>query len=129
MRRLIYNVFSTDAALMALLPGGLFGDRAEIPSDTLRPFGILTHEGPNPGVSRMMQSRSFLWVHDEPGDYTRIDAVLKMAREVLLTAVPTSLNGVWLNDVRWEGVSPDLFDDTRRTNVKNAAFLLTGNGL
>jgi hypothetical protein len=129
MRRLIYNIWSTNAGLMALLPGGLFGDRVEIPSETLRPFGILTHEGPLPGMASHLQSRTTLWVHDEPGDYTRIDAALKEAKNVLLAAVPATLNGVWLNDVQWEGVSLDLFDDTRRTNVKNAAFLLTGNGL
>ncbi len=129
MRRLVYNLFKTNAPFMALLPGGLYGDRVEFAIPEAKPFGVLTHEGPLPGVSRHRQYRSVLWVHDEPGDYTRIDAVLRAAEVLLAAAVPTSLNGVWLNDVAWLGVSPDLSDEVRRTNVKTVTFLLTGNGM
>lgn len=129
MRRLVYNLLSTNAPFMALLPGGLFGDRAEFPVPLEKPFGVLLHEGPLPGVRSHRQYRSALWVHDEPGDYTKIDEVLRAAEILLVAAVPVSLNGVWLNDVQWTGVSGDLSDDARRTNVKNTNFLLTGNGM
>lgn len=128
VRKLIYNLWSTHAPLMDLLPGGLYGDRAEFTTE-IKPFGVLIHQGPLPGISSHMQARTTLWVHDEPGDYTRIDEALRVARNYLLSAVPVLLDGVWLNDVRWEGTSDDLLDTERRTNVKNATFLLTGSGM
>lgn len=114
---------------MALLPGGLHGDRGlEFVPDE-KPFAVLTFEGPNPGMSRVKQMRGFLWVHDEVGDYTKIDDVLKAARDIIPETIQHFHEGVWLIEASWEGDSPDSFDDIRRTNVKNAAFLLTGSGL
>lgn len=129
MRRLVYDVYATNGPFMALLPGGLFGDRQEFQVPEAKPFGVLLSEGPLPGVKTHRQYRSQLWVHDEPGDYTRIDNVLKEAENLLTAVLPRTLNGVWLNDVQWLGVSGDLSDDARRTNVKYVTFLLTGNGM
>lgn len=132
MRRLIYDLLTTggdDAFTTLYLPGGLFGDRPEIPLDNPKPFGVLAHEGPIPGIGSHVQSRFSLWVHDEPGDYTLIDEALKALRPLVVGSTPRQLNGVWLNEASWESTSSDLFDDTRRTNVKYSTFLLTGSGM
>lgn len=132
MRSLVYHVLSSDAVLMGLLPGGLYGDRALDTIPASRPFAVLMHEGPNPVPAsgyRLSQVRSTLWVHDDVGDYTRIDSALKLAREIVLAAVPRVYQGIWLIEAEWLGNSPDLSDDVRGTNTKNAAFLLTGSGL
>lgn len=134
MRRLIYNLLTAvpnepGSYKMLWLPGGLFGDRAEFETPVDKPFGVLTHEGPLPGVSRHQQARFSLWVHDEPGDYTRIDNALKVLRPLVVGSTPRTLNGVWLTEAQWTSTSGDLFDAERRTNVKYSTFLLTGSGM
>lgn len=132
MRSLVYDLLSKDAVFMGLLPGGLHGDRGLNTIAPPRPFAVLMHEGPNPVPAsgfRLSQVRTILWVHDDVGDYTRIDSALKLAREIVLSAVPRTHQGVWLIEAEWLGDSPDLSDDVRGTNTKNAAFLLTGSGL
>lgn len=130
MRRLIYDLLSSDATLMALLPGGLYGDRSLVETPSVKPFGVLMHEGPSNGMSaRVNRSTVVLWVHDEVGDYTRIEAALRRARALLLAAVQVEKNGVWLMEADWSGDSVDLYDDARGTNVKNATFPLVGSGL
>lgn len=129
MRKVFFNLLASDEAFMALLPGGLYGDRALDGTPTLKPFGIITMEGPTPGISRHWTGRATLWVHDSVGDYTRIDEILLAAKGILEPAPPTSLAGAWLSSVEWTGDSPDLFDDARGTNVKNAGYRLVGNGL
>lgn len=132
MRSLVYSLLSADPVFMGLVPGGLHGDRALDEVPPLRPFAVLMHEGPNPVPNsgfRLAQVRTNLWIHDEVGDYTRIDTALKLAREIVLSSVPTMRSGIWLINAEWLGDSPDLSDDVRGTNTKNAAFLLTGSGL
>lgn len=128
MRRLIYDLLSTDPNLMSMLPGGLWGDRA-VEGVPAKPFAIMTFNGPLPGVSRMRQTRLTLWVHDISTDYTRIDDVLKTARELILSSPPRKLGEVWMVAAEWEGDSTDLFDEARSTNTRNGVFLLTGSGL
>lgn len=128
MRRLIYDLLTGNVALMEKLAGGIQGDRAEGVPDTL-PFAVLRFEGVSKGVSRVNQTRLTVWVHDQNQDYTLIDEILKDIRALVEGAAPRMLNGVWLNEAEWEGDSIDLYDDVRRTNTRNAAFLLTGSGL
>lgn len=129
MRRLMYDLLSNDPTLTALLPGGLFGDRMEFEVPLAKPFCVLVHEGPFVGIGRARQARTTLWIHDEPGDYTKIDNALKYACALIESSAPRKLNGVWLTEAKWEGTSGDLLDEARRTNVKNATFLLTGSGM
>jgi hypothetical protein len=132
VRKLVYDLLFSSEEFMDLVPGGLYGDRALDIVPSLRPFAVLVHEGPMPvagSSNRLSQTRTSLWVHDEVGDYTRIDEALRIARSLVTQAVPHWHEGVWLMEVEWRGDSPDLFDDVRGTNTKNTAWLLTGSGL
>lgn len=129
MRRLIHTLLSTHQPLMDLLPGGLYGDRSLKDTPAVKPFGVLLHEGPSRGLGTVHRATTVLWVHDEVGDYTRIDDALKVARLHLAAQVQVSLNGIYLMQAEWQGDSVDLYDDARGTNVKNATFLLVGSGL
>jgi len=128
VRRLVYQALIADTTLMGLLPGGLAGDRVEGVPDTL-PFGVLTFEGPTPGVGKHRTWRCTFWAHGESQDYTDIDQVLLRVKTVMAGLAPSTLNGIWLTDVQWEGDSPDLHDEDRGTNVRTSAFLLAGSGL
>lgn len=129
MRRLIYSALTASAEFMALLPGGLTGDRSLVETPEAKPFGVLMYEGPTSGSVRIHRVTLRLWVHDEEGDYTRIDAALKTARSALAAAETMSLNGVHLLEARWQGDSADLYDDARGTNVKNSTYTLVGSGV
>lgn len=129
MRKVFYNLLAGNEAFMAMLPGGLYGDRSLDGTPALKPFGVITMEGPAPGLSRHWTGRGILWVHDAVGDYTRIDGILLAARGILEAAPPVLLAGTWLTSAEWTGDSTDLFDDARGTNVKNAGYRLVGNGL
>lgn len=127
MRRLIYSLMNADP-VGPMVPGGIFGDGSlEAPLE--RPFMNLTYRGPTPGLGRIRQMRAIVHVHDDIGDYTRIDDTLKVVRDVLLAAPVKTLNGVYLLDVQWEGDSDDLLDPERGTNMKNSTYLLTASGL
>jgi hypothetical protein len=129
MRKIVYKVLKDNAEFMALLPGGLYGDRALEGTPSAKPFAVLTFEGPTPGVGRHLRGRAYLWIHDNVGDFTRIDSVHKAARDLLESLPPIAFAGEWLTLAEWEGNSTDLFDDARGTNVKSAGYLLIGSGL
>jgi hypothetical protein len=63
-----------------------------------------------------------VWAHDEPGDYGRIDQILRAVEEELLG--PISLeNGV---RCRLDARSADLADDSFGTITRNSAFTIVG---
>lgn len=129
MRTLIYQWLSNDAGFTDIVEGGLYSDRSLEVVPSVKPFCVLMYEGPNPGMSRVRQMTLRAWVHDEPGDYLRIEEALKYLRDLLPTGLPRRQGDIWLMEAQWLGDSADLYDETRRTNVKNAVFLLTGSGL
>lgn len=128
MRRLVYQALTADTTLMGLLPGGLAGDRRQGVPD-VRPFGILTMEGPTPGIGKHRTWRATIWVHSDTEDFTAIDEALTRVKTVMESLPPRQLNGIWLTSVTWAGDSPDLHDEDRRTNVRTSAFLLAGSGM
>ena len=128
MRKVVYQLMQ-DPSVADFMVGGIFGDGALGDPPLLRPFLNLTHEGPFPGIGRMRQWRTTFTVHDDIGDYTRIDDGLKLIRAVMDNAAPFHFDGIWLNAVVWEGDSPDLLDTGRGTNMKYTTYLMTASGL
>lgn len=61
-----------------------------------------------------------LWVHDDPGDYLRIDSILIACQKELVGQVP---GGIY---AQWQGNSGDLADDVRGTIVRNSEYRLIG---
>lgn len=82
------------------------------------------NRGPFPGA---VERVSTIWVHDEPGDYSLIDAVIEN--------VKTALSGVQREAgtgeesgvcCRWIGDSQELADDGYHTITRNTSFQLNG---
>lgn len=88
-----------------------------------RPFIIVKVgvELPGPFPGSTVQSLT-LWVHDDPGDYMKIDSILKATRDALEGAVPESGGVV----CRWMGDSVDLADEGFKTICRNQTFQLNG---
>lgn len=76
--------------------------------------------GPFPGVTT---HNAILWVHDEPGSYLRIDAIIKALKALdVQVAVPGGVA------CRWIGDSTELADDGFHTITRNTSFQLQGRG-
>lgn len=95
-----------------------------------RPFINLQWSENNPGLGPMTRRSLVVWVHDEPGDYARIDAILLRIRAIFTgLEAAQAPEGGWLNSVRWETDSGDLRDETRGTILRTSTYLLIGSGM
>lgn len=107
----------------------LLGDRvySDVPEHPLKPFAVIRIGNEVPELhQREGASSTFaaVWVHDEPGSYTRIDDVLALIREAVLAKSDQS--GVDIFQAIWTGDSQDLADDFRKTFVKTTSYRLVG---
>lgn len=73
-----------------------------------------------PGISRQLVQ---VWAHDHPGDYLRIDDILRRVRG--------DLEGPMAGGVRceWRGMSFDLVDDGFATATKYATFNISAKSI
>jgi hypothetical protein len=96
------------------------GTLQETPTE--RPFEVLRFENETPELEEASFQDVTIWVHDNPGSYMNIDAILRQIRMTLEGPV-TSQEGIM---AIWQGDSPDLFDDERGTIVRNTSYRLVG---
>lgn len=104
--------------------GSVYGDGSLEVAPAAKPFVIIKmgpeNLGPFPGVS--FQDCT-IWVHDEPGDYLRIDSVLGDIKDRIAEgnrAIPGLVGAVW------QGDSADLADDGFKTITRNTNYRLAG---
>lgn len=121
-----YNRLSELPEFVALVPmssvyaaGSLTGSPATKPFVVVRldTLDVELNDADVPHVAR--QNLTFM-VHDEPGSYVRIDAILGVLRRWLPGSVPSAIACTWLGD------SGDLAEDTYGTIMKQAVFQVTG---
>lgn len=130
MRKLVWNLLTTDEALngLGITQESVFAETG-VDTPQMRPFLVTRWGTDEVGVSSVSRRLLTVWVHDEPADYTRIDAVITRVRAVLEAAVARQdPDGGWLVQVEWQGNSEDLSDDAHGTVVRNAAFRVVGSG-
>jgi hypothetical protein len=134
MRALIFQTLSTDPALNAL---GINANtihtnhNADTPNDT--PFIVIRYLATpqaefkdSPVISKPIQ----FWVHDTPGDYFRINQILKRLRVILSTLeTQGDPDGGYITDVLWQGNSDDFYDDEAKTINRYAQYQLTGSAV
>lgn len=100
-----------------------------------RPFIILRWGSTNVGLndwdtgvgSNLRQL--VVWVHDDPGDYVRIDQALDRVRTVLtlVRGTYTGTTGKYIGQATWNGDSDDLKDDIVGTITRNSSFTFIGS--
>lgn len=97
----------------------------------VRPLMVLRWQDTSPGMGRVNQRNLQVWVHDTPGDYTRIDRILKRVYVLLTTmfGVNTGDADSWITQIDWKGDSDDLDDDEAVTFCRYSNYTITGSGV
>lgn len=130
MRKTIYSILDGDLD-PSLLPGG-WHQHGSLDEAPVRPFGTYRLRVSTPGVVSSGLSREVgleLWVHDDPGSYTRIDGILGELEKVFKAVLHRSAaEGESISQTRFESRGPDLNDDGLRTIMKMTGFTLIGKG-
>lgn len=133
MRTLIRSALLADAPLatMGVVPEGVLAGDVDTP--IVRPFLNLRWGNTVQGLDVLMPRELVVWVHDEPGDYSRIDAILPALRRILTGIEATRWTEAsgqtgWVSVIEWNGDSGDLADDGHGTIVRTSAFSIIGSG-
>lgn len=103
------------------------GSLSASPAQNDRPFIVIRtgledpelNDGDAPAVTSQFAS---VWVHDNPGSYDQIDALLLLVRQALVGQVPDNTGIACV----WQGDSVELADDTYGTIVRNGNYRLLG---
>lgn len=129
MRAVIRQAIVNDATLQSLgvVENGVLSGDIDTPEP--RPFLNLKWGTTNPtpfgGVAQ--QTLLVIWVHDDPNDYERIDAICRRLRVLLPSLVGLQDVDDYVSQVTWTGDGIDLKDDGHRTVVRQANYLLNGS--
>lgn len=96
-----------------------------------RPFAVIHLGVFNPGMAHVKDGSCTIWIHDDGGDYDRIDQALQAIYGRLHGAEHVSEQGGSAELIRaeWTATSGDLFDPGFRTITKNSSYRLIGTGV
>jgi hypothetical protein len=96
-----------------------------------RRFGILKWGTTERGVGRVNSTTLEIWLYDKDPDYSAIGSALLRAR-ILLDALPgvqlDAAENAWCLDARWEGASPDGYDDMYKAVLRSESYTITASG-
>lgn len=125
-RSVVNEALANNTQLLAL---GMLADATfaanMIDTPTIRPFIVMRWEETTRAFARIGSQGLTIWVHDEVGDYTRIDAMLEIIKSVLTSIVHVAGgDGKTVTQIDWAGDSPDLYDDGFATISRNAGFIV-----
>lgn len=76
MRKTIYDALTSASAITAIIPAHRWFEAGAVVDQPKKPFGILRWIAPVPSSSGRWLNQLRVDVHDERGDYSRIDEVL-----------------------------------------------------
>lgn len=94
-----------------------------IDTPIVKPFVVMRWEDTTRSFGDIGTQGLTVWVHDDLGDYTRIDAMLERVKEILTAMVHVSgTDGRIVTQIDWAGDSPDLWDDGFQTITRNSGF-------
>lgn len=97
----------------------------------VRPLMVLRWQDTSPGLGPVNQRNLQVWVHDKPGDYTRVDRILKRVHALLTTMFGVNAGDAssWVSQIDWRGDSDDLNDDEAVTFCRYSNYTITGSAV
>lgn len=128
MRTVVRQALVNDATLASygVVAAGVLAGDVDTPS--ARPFINLRWGETTPGLSTVDNRVVSIWVHDRPGDYTRIDNIIRRIKQVLIALEGTQHTTGWIVAVEWVTDSDDLTDDGHGTITRTTTHTLVASG-
>jgi hypothetical protein len=123
-RILTYDALRGSADL-GLLVGDRIGPASSFNKHNERPLVVIRAHTDFP-AGRRVGRREYIqiWAHDEPGDYLRIDQVLKLCRVAIEGIVPSAALEDFL-EAKWIETGVDLRDDLMESITRYSRFQFT----
>lgn len=128
MRAYIAGLLVADATLAAqgVVQAGVISGDVDTPAD--RPFVQLRWGQATPGLSTVDNRVLVIWVHDTPGDYTRIDTIVRRIKEIFRGVSAQPHETGWITEIQWVTDSDDLTDDGHGTITRTTTHNLVSSG-
>jgi hypothetical protein len=127
MRATLYGLIVGIPAVTALIPAERWFQAGAVTDVPLKPFGVVRWLSPVSGAAKstfLKQVR--IDVHDERGDYSRIDAVLAAIGPVLSGVTNQVGPDGRIDQMDFLGLGGDQEDDTYNTNYSFSSWQLIG---
>ena len=129
MRKAVYQLLTSNAALIADIPANRWYERGSVVDSPALPFATIVWGGAAyRGVGRTVK-RLEIWVYDKPGDTVLMNRVIENAANLLLNTFDYVFAGERFSSATFVGTSPDLPDDVYRATTRNLALDCAGSGL
>lgn len=128
MRELLFSTITGDSTLQAFGITDNSSFSVDVDTPEYRPFLQLRWGRNDEGLDVVTRRTLTIWVHDEPGDYGRIDTIIYRLRQLLPTLEGSSNGLGHVVAVEWTGDSEDLTDEGHNTITRWASFSLVGSG-
>lgn len=125
-RAWLYETLTADIGVTTIVPTQRINAAGSLEArQEARPFIVIRlglevaelNDGDAPEVT---SQDATIWVHDDPGSYKRIDAILGAVRGALIGQVNSAIACVW------QGDSGELADPDQGTIVRNSSYRLLG---
>ncbi len=124
MRTTLFQAIIADATLIGLGIASENSFAGDVDTPEYRPFLQLRWGRNDIGLDVVTRRTLNIWVHDEGGDYGRIDSIIFRLR-LLLPSLEGTSN---IMAAEWTGDSEDLIDDGHKTIARYTSFSLVGSG-
>lgn len=112
----------------------------EIPADRIYQFGSMTEPSGKPFAiyrlsgrmdrvttkSAMGSNRVEVWIHDEPGSYSRIERLLSAVEDKFLAVTHRVVGDQSISQIGYDSRSPDLYDEGFKSICKMSSFTIVG---
>lgn len=122
-RDALYELVSVIAVNQLNMPAGAVYAANAVDNPTQRPFVVIRWEGNAKAFKNVGQQTVSIWVHDNLGDYARINSAIDALREQLPEYVHISgTDGHTITCIEWQGDSGELYDDGYQTVTRNSSF-------
>lgn len=128
IRKWLYDRITTSSPIITVVPAArVLGAGSAEGAVLVKPFimikmGSVLPELEGDDGADVVGANVEIWVHDNPGSFARIDALLKLIKERLEGPIPTD-GGV---ACRWQGDSTELSDEGFGTITRYGSYKVFG---
>lgn len=126
MRKVVYSLLANSVAFTDLVPADHIYERSSVPDAPVLPFCVLAWGGRTKVATGCYRTSLEIWVHDERGDYSRIDNALAVIENILLSNVHAVVDDSRMAQADAPNTSSDMYDDTYRSSARSAGYRLVG---